>query len=57
MDDAGLESSHRLKRVNVVPSADDARIVGNVGSSRAAAQSLEESSGRTCADLELGLFL
>ena len=37
--------------------ADSARIAGGVGSSGAAAQSLEVPSGRTDADPELGLFL
>jgi len=60
LDDAGLESSHGLERVDAaeqLPSADGARIAGGIGFSRATVQSLEVSSGRTGADLELGLFL
>ena len=48
LDDAGLESSHGLERVNtaeLLPSEDSARIAGGVGSLRAAAPFLKVSSG------------
>ena len=60
MDDAELESSHGLEKVGTTEHpqvADGARVTGNIGSSGAAAQSQELSSGQTVANSELGLFL
>jgi len=60
LDDARLESSRGLEMVDTAElllSADGEKIVRGISSSRAAAQSLEVSSGRIGADLKLGLFL
>jgi len=60
LKDTGLESSHGVERVDVdvhLLVVDGVRIVGGVGSSEVAAQSLEVSLGQTGANPELELFL
>jgi len=59
VDDARLPSSHSLKRVDTAEHpqvAEDAREASIVGSLGTTTQSQQRSSGRTVADLELGLF-
>ena len=59
LNEAELGSLHALETVGAAedpPAADDARIADGIGSSGAAAQSQELSSGQAIINLELELF-